>query len=246
MEEKHVFGGILAGGIGSRMAGAGKPKQFLEVGGVPVLVHTLQKFLLLDGLTGIVIAMHRDWRDYTMDLLAKHGIDQEKITIVDGGPTRFESLVCLAKGCVAASEKLGGAGKIIMVNHDCARPFVPKKVLEANVTALESGEFDMVTTSMPTIDTVLISKDGKVGDVVPERSTVFLDQGPQTVDVGHFLSLVETLSAAERERYMEAGRLYMEKGFKVGIVPGDRLNFKLTTPFDLAVAERLIADGTVE
>lgn len=141
-------------------------------------MRTLKKFLSLDGLSGVVLAMHRDWHDYTVDLLDKYGVSRDVITIVDGGATRFESLICLANGCVAMSEKLGGAERIIMVNHDCARPFVPQTVLEANVKALESGEFDMVTTSMPTIDTVLISKNGKVGDVVPERSTVFLDQGP--------------------------------------------------------------------
>ena len=59
-----TYGGILAGGIGSRMATKdGLPKQFLEIGGVPVIVRTVRRFLECSGLDGIVIAMHRDWRE---------------------------------------------------------------------------------------------------------------------------------------------------------------------------------------
>ena len=241
-----VYGGILAGGIGSRMSQSGVPKQFMDVGGVPVIVRTVRRFLQFDGLSGIVIAMHPEWREYAQKILGRNGIDSALIDMVDGGATRFESLINLARGCIAAARENGDAGRVLMINHDCARPFVSLDILKSNVSALVDGGFDMATTSIPTIDTVLISRDGIVGDCVPERSTVFLDQGPQTVDAAHFLGLVETLSKKDRERYMEAGRLYMEKGFKVGIVPGDRNNFKLTTPFDMAVAERLLADGTVK
>ena len=246
MRKTYVYGGVLAGGIGSRMSGAGKPKQFLEVGGVPVLVRTVRRFLELDELAGVVLAMHPDWRDYSLDLLRTSGIDVSRVEIVSGGPSRFESLVNLANGCASAAARRGLAGRLLMISHDCARPFVSADILRRNVAALLDGGCDMATTSIPTIDTVLLSSDGQKGDCVPERSTVFLDQGPQTVDVEHFLGLVDSLSADERAHYMEAGRLYMEKGFNVRIVAGDRGNFKLTTPFDLVLAERLLADGLVK
>ena len=71
------------------------------------------------------------------------------------------------------------------------------------------------------------------------RSTVFLDQGPQTIKVRHFMQLVDTLTDEEKEKYMEAGRLYIDKGYRVGIVEGERENFKLTTKFDLLLAEMM-------
>lgn len=240
-----VFGGILAGGVGSRMSQGGLPKQFMEVGGVPVIVRTLRRFLALDVLDGLVVAMHAQWREYAEKMFNRYEINMSRVSMVDGGATRFESLICLANGCLSDARKKGFTDRVLMINHDCARPFVSLDILNNNVRALTDLGFDMVTTSIPTIDTVLLSSDGMIGDSVPDRPTVFLDQGPQTVDVEHFLELVGTLTEEERERYMEAGKLYMEKGFKVGIVAGDRYNFKLTTPFDLAVAERLLSDGVI-
>ena len=240
----RTYGGILAGGTGTRMGAAGGlPKQFLEVGGIPVIVRTLRRFLEVGELEGVVVAMHPSWRDFTVEMLSRNGVDVAKVTIVDGGATRFDSLVSLAEACAAAADAAGDAGELLMINHDCARPFVSAEILRANIAA--ASEYDMATTSVPTIDTVLLSKDGKVSDCVPERATVFLDQGPQTVRVRHFLSLVAALSAEERAKYMEAGRLYIDRGYRVGIVPGSRNNFKLTTPFDLKLAESLIREGVL-
>ncbi len=235
-----VIGGILAGGLGTRMSGGGLPKQFLKVGGKPVIIRTLERFLGNDKIDAIVIAMNESWMDFCRDMLVEYGLDQDRVTIVTGGETRFESLLCLARACKQVAEKAGETGEIIMINHDCARPFVSDRILSDNIDMVH--EYDMVTTSVPTIDTVLISKDGKLSDCVPDRPTVFLDQGPQTLNVQHFLQLVDTLSAEEKEKYMEAGRLYIDKGFRVGIVQGERENFKLTTQFDLKLAEMMLAN----
>ncbi len=234
-----VIGGILAGGLGTRMSGGGLPKQFLKVGGKPVIIRTLERFLGNDKIDAVVIAMNESWMDFCRDMLAEYGLDGDRVTIVTGGETRFESLLCLARACKAVARQAGDADEIIMINHDCARPFVSDRILSDNITMVR--EYDMVTTSVPTIDTVLLSKDGKVSDCVPDRPTVFLDQGPQTLNVDHFLRLVDTLTPEEKEKYMEAGRLYIDKGYRVGIVQGERENFKLTTQFDLKLAEMMLA-----
>ena len=240
-----TFAGILAGGTGTRMAtSSGMPKQFLDVRGVPIIVRTLRRFVELGNMIdSVIIAMHPSWHEYAHDILVRHGIDADIVKMIDGGATRFDSLVNLAMACATAADAAGHKDDVFLINHDCARPFVSKEILVKNLEMVR--HHDMVTTSMPTIDTVLISADGKTSDCVPERSTVFLDQGPQTVRVRHFLSLVDSLSDEERAKYMEAGRLYIDKGFKVGIVPGDRLNFKVTTPIDLVLAEQLAAQGLV-
>lgn len=230
-----VIGGILAGGLGTRMAGGGLPKQFLKVGGKPVIIRTLERFLSNEHIDRVVIAMNESWISFCEDMVREYGLESDNVRIIQGGETRFGSLLCLAEECLRLA---GDEDEILMVNHDCARPFVSDRILSDNVAMVR--EYDMVTTSVPTIDTVLLSKDGKVSDCVPDRPTVFLDQGPQTVNVRHFLSLVDTLTPEEQEKYMEAGRLYIEKGYRVGIVPGERENFKLTTPFDLALAEMLL------
>ena len=236
-----VIGGILAGGLGTRMASGGLPKQFLKVAGKPVIIHTLERFAGNAHIGFVVIDMNESWISYCRDMLREYGLDRDTIRIIPGGDTRFESLLCLARECLNIAAENNYDGEITMINHDCARPFVSDRILNDNIAAV--SEYDMVTTSIPTIDTVLLSKDGKISDCVPERSTVFLDQGPQTVKVRHFMQLVDTLSDEEKAVYMEAGRLYIDKGFRVGIVEGERENFKLTTQFDLTLAEMMFKNN---
>lgn len=236
-----VIGGILAGGLGTRMSNGGLPKQFLKIGGKPVIIRTLERFAQNKNIDRVVVAMNRDWIDYCNNMFAEYGIDMMKTTIICGGETRFESLLCLANECVRIAKEENDSDEIIMINHDCARPFVSDRILNDNITMVR--DYDMVTTSVPTIDTVLVSKDGKVSDCVPDRPTIFLDQGPQTLEVNHFLKLVDTLTDKEKEIYMEAGRLYIDKGYRVGIVEGERTNFKLTTQFDLKLAELILSEN---
>lgn len=236
-----VIGGILAGGLGTRMSNGGLPKQFLKIGGKPVIIRTLERFSQNKNIDRVVVAMNRDWIDYCNNMFAEYGIDMMKTTIICGGETRFESLLCLANECVRIAKEENDSDEIIMINHDCARPFVSDRILNDNITMVRN--YDMVTTSVPTIDTVLVSKDGKVSDCVPDRPTIFLDQGPQTLEVNHFLKLVDTLTDKEKEIYMEAGRLYIDKGYRVGIVEGERTNFKLTTQFDLKLAELILSEN---
>ena len=235
-----VIGGILAGGLGTRMSNGGLPKQFLKIGGKPVIIRTLERFAQNQNIDHIVVAMNRDWIDYCNNMFTEYGIDMTKTNIICGGETRFESLLCLANECVHLAREANDSEKIIMINHDCARPFVSDRILNDNITMVNDSY--MVKTSVPTIDTVLVSKDGKVSDSVPDRPTIFLDQGPQTLEVNHFLKLVDTLTEEEKQVYMEAGRLYIDKGYRVGIVEGERTNFKLTTQFDLKLAELVLAE----
>lgn len=232
------FGGILAGGIGSRMSNGGLPKQLMNVGGVPVLVRTIRAFLACKRIDFVFVAMNAVWRDYAEKLIDEHRIDRNRVSLVDGGETRFDSLINLSKACQGKS-----LSDSVLLNHDCARPFVSQRILDDCLTMVD--DYDMVTTSIPTIDTVLVSKDGKRSDCVPERSTIFLDQGPQAFRVNQFLALVDSLTIEERGRYMEAGRLYLDKGLSVGIVTGERTNFKLTTPFDVVLAEAMIKEGQI-
>lgn len=233
-----VIGGVLAGGLGTRMTEANLPKQFIKIGGKPVIVHTLQRFLQHKGIDHVIVAMNENWISFCHDLLREYGLD-DKVEIISGGNTRFESLLCLANACMRKACECG-ANDVLLISHDCARPFVSERILRDNIEMI--NYYDMVTTSVPTIDTVIVSKDGKCSDCVPNRDTMFLDQGPQTIRVPHFLRLVESLTAEEKSRYIEAGRLHIEKGFRVGIVEGERENFKLTTSFDLKLAEMILSE----
>ena len=96
---KH-FAGILAGGIGSRME-SNIPKQFLGIGGVPIVVRTLRTFLAAPQVDRVVLAMNPQWMDYCRDILSKNGIDLDRINLIAGGKTRFHSMAAVVDHCIA-------------------------------------------------------------------------------------------------------------------------------------------------
>ncbi len=229
--------GILAGGIGTRM-GADMPKQFLELGGVPIIVRVVEKFKKNKNIDFVVVAMNSDWISYCKELFSKWNIDLNKVELISGGNTRFESLCNVAKRAWEIDKDS------TVISHDCARVFVSDNIIDNNIEMIKS--VDCTTTSVPTIDTVLISENGITSDSVPVRDTIFLDQGPQAFRAGEYLSLIKGFSENEKLKYMEAGRMYLDRGLKVGIVKGERTNFKITTDFDIKFGEFLIAEGYIK
>lgn len=236
------FVGILAGGIGSRME-SDLPKQFLPIARVPIIVRTLRTFLANTKVDKIVLAMNPQWMEYCVELLNKHDVDLTRIYIITGGETRFLSMVNIVDKCMEMAGDALTESDLLCI-HDCARPFVSQRIIDDNFTFVK--DFDMVTTSMPTIDTVIIAEDGKQSSSVPVRSTVFCDQGPQTFRIKEFKKYQLQLSQEQTFALIEAGKMYLDAGRTVGIVSGDRLNFKITTEFDLTLAECLIKDGVIK
>ena len=235
-----VFAGILAGGTGSRMENAVQPKQFIEVAGVPVFIRTLRTFLSVEAIDRIVVSTNVDWAWKYEKLMDDFEIDKEKVILTPGGDSRFTSLINIVKAAKAADD---GENSII-VTHDCARLFVTREIIEENIAAMK--EFSVVTTSLPVIDTVLQSEDGRCSTSVPDRSKLFNDQGPQTFYIDTFLDYVSRLPEERLPEFIEAGKLYLENGEKIGIVKGSRYNFKVTNDFDLKYSEFLIREGYVK
>ncbi len=230
------FAGILAGGIGSRME-RDIPKQFLDIAGIPIVVRTLRTFLASPRVGRVVLAMNPQWMDYCRDLLAKNGIAPGSLDIISGGESRFLSMANIVDHCIGLRGNAPGEDDLVCI-HDCARPFVTPRIIEDNFTMV--ADFDMVTTSLPTIDTVIIAEDGRTETSVPVRSTVFCDQGPQTFRLREFKRLQAALTPEETAALIEAGKMYLAAGKRGGIVKGDRMNFKMTTEFDLTLAECLL------
>ena len=89
-----VFGLILAGGIGSRMGSAEKPKQYLTIGGKPILIHTVEKFLLHDSFEKLIVLCPAQWMSHTKQLIQKYcGEDSDRLLVLEGGTTRNETIM---------------------------------------------------------------------------------------------------------------------------------------------------------
>lgn len=140
-----IFGGLLAGGVGSRMASAQMPKQFLPVAGIPVFMRTLKVFLSVDAIDKVIVSINMDWKEKYEQLLKEYSIDQQRVILTPGGESRFSSLKNITqRAYMECSDK-----QSIIITYDCARMFVSKRILADNISHIE--RFDMVTTALPTI-----------------------------------------------------------------------------------------------
>lgn len=227
-----ISAGILAAGIGTRM-GSNLPKQFLLIQQVPIFIRVLRIFLKNPHIDDVYVAMHKDWMQYAQNMVNDWLPDEKHVYLVEGGETRFDSMYALVQSCASSVEN---TDKILI--HDCARPFVSDDII--NDVIKLSDQYDMVTSSVPTIDTILISRDGESSHSMPDRTTIYLDQGPQCFKVKQFLSLTDHITSGERASFIEAGIVYLNRGLSVGIAKGERRNFKITTDYDMRLADFLL------
>lgn len=129
-----VFGAVLAGGTGTRM-GLDKPKQFLMLGEKPIIIHTVEKFLLCQEMDQIFVGVHPDWMIYTEDLLAKYIHTDKKVILVAGGKDRNETIFNIVE---KIEEMYGESEEHILVTHDSVRPFVTLRMLHDNIEAAKN------------------------------------------------------------------------------------------------------------
>lgn len=232
-----IFGAIVAGGVGNRMNLSGLPKQFLPLGKSqkPIIIHTLEKFLICEKLDFIYLGINKDWLGYAEELLDKYDIDKKKVFIVPGGADRNLTILNI----IEAIEKNHGESKEhIIVTHDAVRPFVTLRMLNENIEAAkECGACDTVT---PAIDTIIESKDGKFISSVPQRNFMYQGQTPQTFNMSELKRLYNDLTEEEKSILTDACKIFTFRNKPVKMVQGDAFNIKITTVSDYKIAEAII------
>ncbi len=223
---------IVAGGKGLRMGGE-VPKQFLPVGGVPVLMRTIGAFRRHDPSTEIILALPRRQQDYWCELCREYSFG-EPCTVVDGGETRFHSV----KNALAAIPD-GAEGEVGV--HDGVRPFPSAATIE-NVFR-EARRTGAAVPVVPVVDTLRhLSGDGGATEksVTVARGEYRIVQTPQAFGI-------QLLKAAYRQEYTpfftDDASVAEAAGHDIALVEGNRENIKITTPFDLCVAEAIIRNA---
>ncbi len=233
-----VIAGIVAGGVGARMGGSAVPKQFLEVGGRPIIVHTIEKFLVSPDIDGIVVGVHPDWQDYLNDLLRKYIKNAGDIVITAGGSNRNETIQNIAE---KAAECWDIDDDTIFVTHDAVRPFVSLEIIKENVEAVKKcGVCDTVIAAT---DTIVRSSNGSYITDVPDRAQMYQGQTPQSFTYGLFKEVYGSMSAEELADATDACKIFYLKGHRVALVEGSVLNFKITYPFDLKMANGMLEES---
>ncbi len=232
-----IFGAILAGGVGSRMNIADMPKQFLPLGEKPIIVHTIEKFLLNDKFDKIYVGTHADWLLHMSDLLKKYNLTDERIELVRGGKDRTESILNIIKK-IENDESLSLSDNDIIVTHDSVRPFVTSRIIDENINmALKFGACGTVVSS---VDTIITSKQGDTIDSVPERSTMYQGQTPQSFNLKLIKKLYDELTIGEKNILTDACKVCVLKNVPVRLVRGEYSNFKITTVTDYKIAQSMV------
>lgn len=235
MNNETIFAAILAGGVGTRMQSAEKPKQFLEVGGKPIIIHTIEKFISIENFTKILVLTPADWVDYTRDLIEKYMGTESKVLVLAGGEDRNETLMC-ALAYIEEHYKVDA--DTILVTHDAVRPFVTERIIRENMEA--AGLYGACGTAIPATDTIVQSRDGKYMHSIPDRSCMYQQQTPQSFRVTLLKETYALLNEEERKSLTDACKILVLKGVPVYMVMGDSCNIKITYPEDLLLSEVLV------
>ncbi len=229
-----VFGVILAGGIGSRMGNAEKPKQYLNIGNKPIILHTLEKFYVHEGFERLIVLCPKEWVEHTRHLV-QNNFPDDKVVVLEGGVTRNETIMNAIR---YIENEYGLQDDTLLVTHDSVRPFLTHRIIEENIKyGLKYGAVDTV---IPATDTIVESGDGNVISQVPDRSKMYQGQTPQTFNAKKLKELYYSLSEEEKDVLTDASKIFVIKGEKVHLVQGEVFNIKITYPYDLRVAESLL------
>lgn len=220
------FAIIVAGGSGTRM-GTELPKQFLELKGVPILMHTMKAFWRSALFSEIILVLPHSYHDYWNRLCRQKQFEVGH-SLVAGGETRFHSV---KNGLDALEGKQG-----LVAVHDGVRPIVSVNLLERCIaSAQEYGN---------AVPAVSVHESVRQGTLEQSRSipreNLWLVQTPQ---VFRLENLMEYYQQPWNKAFTDDASVAEQAGEKICLVQGERENIKITTPLDLAIAHVIMSDG---
>lgn len=230
-----IYAEILAGGKGTRMGNTEVPKQFLKLGNKPIIIHTIEKFLLNVEFNKILIIVPEAWINTTNDLLVKYSIDTSRVEVVQGGTTRQETVM---NGIKHIEENYGLNDDDIIVTHDAVRPFISYRIIEDNIKYAK--EFGATDTVIPAIDTIVVSDNHEFISDIPVRDNMYQGQTPQSFNIKLLLDTYNKLTNEEKNILTDAAKIMTLKGVDVKLIDGEYYNIKITTQYDLLLANAIL------
>ncbi len=213
---------ILMGGEGKRL-GSSLPKQFHTLGPLKVYQHTLETFRQSKLFQEIILVCHPDWVDVVQEETAHF----PEVKVVAGGITRQASSWEGLKACHPTCQ-------FVMI-HDAVRPFVSQDILQNNAEAVL--KYSAVDTVIASADTLVITEDGAVIDSIPPRHHFRRGQTPQTFS---YPLICEAHQKSASTNATDDCQLVLDMGVTVSLVEGSDENLKITSEWDLSIAEHFL------
>ena len=232
-----IYAAILAGGIGKRIEKHSIPKQFISIGGTPIILLTTREFLNNDRFAKIYIAINADWKDYLQELLISAFSSDEllRVELVNGGKERLDSFINVMDTIVASR---GLYDNDVLICHDSVRPFVTQQMINDCINATLTDEFAL--TVIPTTDTIHVSHDGSFIDGTLDRNGLFNGQNPSGFNICKLKKILDACTSEIKASVTGTTQIILKSGYKIKPVMGHTSNFKITTDNDLDVADRIV------
>lgn len=215
---------IVAGGSGSRMGNI-VPKQFLELCGKPILMHTIDRFTDFDFSNEIILVLPKEQIEFWKELCVKHKFTK-KHTIAIGGKSRFHSV---QNGLRLIQEK----NNAVVAVHDGVRPFPSFEMLNRCFNAAMEGKNTIPV--LPVIES--LREKVESGSIAVERAKFISVQTPQTFPIE---VLKKAYELPFRDFYTDDASVVEEYGESIFMVDGNRENIKITHPVDLIIGEHYL------
>lgn len=220
--ERKIYAIFVAGGSGTRMGGT-TPKQFLDLGGIPILQRSIEAFLKACPDAKIITVLPSEHIETWKELCRKHILNAPQ-TLVAGGMTRFHSVK-------NALEKI--PDNAVVSIHDGVRPLVSGELIKRMLERMEDCE--ALIPALPVTDSLKF-KNGTLPE--PDRSGIVAVQTPQMFRSG---ILKDAYRQAYQESFTDDASVVARKGIRLSFIEGEKFNIKITTPEDLRLAEILIS-----
>lgn len=219
---------IFAGGSGVRM-GAGKPKQFIEIDGKPIIVYTLELFENHPEIDDIYVACKEDYIERLHKLLRRFDITKVR-SVVPGGNTGLDSIY---RGLQAAAADCDCSDVVLI--HDGVRPCITSNLISRVIASVKKSGSGIPTTSL--VETPVISTDGENIESLPARKDCYTAQAPQGFRLGEIIAAHDKVRAnnPDYEGIIDCCTLVHSIGGSTSMVRGNRGNIKVTTPEDLYI-----------
>lgn len=224
---------IFAGGVGKRMRSKEKPKQFLEIHGKPIIIHTIDIFEQHPDIDAIVVACVEEWISYFNELLSKFNINKVK-KIVAGGTSGQESIY----NGLCAAESIAIDEKNVVLIHDGVRPLINSKVISDNINNVK--KYNSAITTVKVKETIMVVDESSMIKHIPERKNSRLARAPQSFWLEDILSAHRKAIEEGMTEFIDSCSMMQYYGNDLFLVDGPEENIKVTTPDDFYILRAIL------
>lgn len=216
---------VFAGGVGSRMAGSTRPKQFLELSGRPIIDYTISQFARHSQISRIVVSCLESWIPYLKRWLVERNYSTP-VDVVPGGINGQESIY---HGVKHLHDLHPDDKDAVVLVHDGVRPLIDEETISACIkSVIEKGS---TVTVAPSTETVIVENGTEVEQVLP-RSRCFLARAPQGFKTEDLYACHIKAREEGLLDFIDSSELMSHYGYRIFIVEGPAENIKVTTPLD--------------